>query len=341
MQLSSPLLCSRRRRLRMPTDRFGWDICPMFPSRRESVEFFSVLEELRRIGVRYSAQIAGPVARTAETTFTGLLASYPEVVYCGPLYGEAKDKFYDSLDVLLFPTDYANEAEPLVIHEAIRAGISVIACERGAIADILRNGAGSVVPKAAFKAAAVGRIRAFDADRDELRRAQSASLEQARRMRESAGVRLSALVEEMVGSKWHVADVLIRRAKDPVIVRAGAESRGVPGPSWIPWTIGVAGPVLVAGSGDSLRDVPTVHVRLEKLAAEEIRRHRGMGSRFVPPPESPIPGNSASAITAGSATARSSILWTASRSVATCPFRSAAICVRAATIIPKFEIFAT
>jgi len=51
------------------------------------------------------------------------------------------------VDVLLFPTDYANEAEPLVIHEAIRSGAHVIACERGAIPDILSNGAGLVVPR--------------------------------------------------------------------------------------------------------------------------------------------------------------------------------------------------
>ena len=75
----------------------------------------------------------------------------------------------------------------------------VIACERGAIADILANGAGLVVPKSAFTAAAVNCIRAFHADRAELRRAQSASLEQARRMRDSTGEYLSALVDEIAG----------------------------------------------------------------------------------------------------------------------------------------------
>jgi glycosyltransferase involved in cell wall biosynthesis len=163
------------------------------------VEFFAVLAELKRIGIEYQAQIAGPIAPSARDTFSGLLASSFNTTYCGPIYDEAKQQFYDGLDVLLFPTDYLNEAEPLVIHEAIRSGTHVIACERGAIADILTNGAGLVVSKSAFTAAAVERIRTFHADRAELWRAQHASLEQARRMRESTGGDLSALVDEIAG----------------------------------------------------------------------------------------------------------------------------------------------
>jgi glycosyltransferase involved in cell wall biosynthesis len=163
------------------------------------VEFFAVLAELGRVGVAYRAHIAGPIAPSAQLMFLNLLASSAHTTYCGPVYDQAKREFYDSLDVLLFPTDYPNEAEPLVIHEAIRSGTHVIACERGAIADILANGAGLVVPKSAFMTAAVDRIRAFDADRPDLRRAQQASLEQARRMRDSTGGHLSALVDEIAG----------------------------------------------------------------------------------------------------------------------------------------------
>jgi len=161
-------------------------------------EFFAVLAELGRLGVAYKAQIAGPIEPSAQSTFSSLLASSSNTTYCGPVYDDAKRDFYDGLDVLLFPSDYPNEAEPLVIHEAIRSGTHVIACDRGAIADILANGAGLVVPKSAFTAAAVERIRAFHADRVELRRAQNASLEQARRMRDSTDGHLSALVNEIL-----------------------------------------------------------------------------------------------------------------------------------------------
>ena len=167
-----------------------------------------MLTELGRVGVAYTAQIAGPIAPSAQDIFSSLMASSSNATYCGPVYDDAKHEFYNGLDVLLFPSDYPNEAEPLVIHEAIRSGTHVIACDRGAIADILANGAGLVVPKSAFIAAAVARIRAFHADRVELRRAQSASLEQARRMRDSTGGFLPALVDEIAG----VGNDSLRRA---------------------------------------------------------------------------------------------------------------------------------
>jgi glycosyltransferase involved in cell wall biosynthesis len=163
------------------------------------VEFFAVLAELARAGIGYKAEIAGPIATSAQQTFSSLLASSADATYCGPLYGQAKQDFYGNLDVLLFPSNYANEAEPLVIHEAIRSGTYVIACERGAIADILANGAGLVIPKSAFIVAAAACIQALHADRAELMRARNASLEQARRMRDSTGEYLSALVDEIAG----------------------------------------------------------------------------------------------------------------------------------------------
>jgi glycosyltransferase involved in cell wall biosynthesis len=163
-------------------------------------EFFAVLAELDRAGVAYKAQVAGPIAPDAQTIFSELFAAARNTTYCGAIYDDKKDDFYKSVDVLLFPTDYANEAEPLVIHEAIRSGAHVIACERGAIPDVLANGAGLVVPKSVFKASAVSLIRLLNADRSELQRAQRASLEQARRTRDSAVGHLSALVDEIVAA---------------------------------------------------------------------------------------------------------------------------------------------
>ena len=55
--------------------------------------------------------------------------------------GSTRSAFIGSLDIFLFPTNYANEAEPLVIYEAMRRGVYVIACDRGAISEMLLNGA--------------------------------------------------------------------------------------------------------------------------------------------------------------------------------------------------------
>lgn len=55
--------------------------------------------------------------------------------YLGPLYGKAKDKFYSEIDYFIFPSQYKNEAEPLVVLEALSAGVPVIASRIGCIAD--------------------------------------------------------------------------------------------------------------------------------------------------------------------------------------------------------------
>ena len=73
-------------------------------------------------------------------------AELPTLVYLGPVYGEAKKAFFRDIDVLLFPTNYVNEAQPLTIYEAFAAGIPVIARARGCIASMVFNGAGQAIP---------------------------------------------------------------------------------------------------------------------------------------------------------------------------------------------------
>lgn len=69
--------------------------------------------------------------------------------YRGPVYGADKDRFFADIDLFLFPTRYVNEAEPIVIFEAMARGVPVIAYGRGCIAEQLGEGAaaaGVVVP---------------------------------------------------------------------------------------------------------------------------------------------------------------------------------------------------
>jgi glycosyltransferase involved in cell wall biosynthesis len=67
------------------------------------------------------------------------------VEYIGPKYGTDKDDFYEEIDILVFPTRYINEAEPLVILEAMCRGIPIIAYGRGCIPEILYADCGKVV----------------------------------------------------------------------------------------------------------------------------------------------------------------------------------------------------
>jgi glycosyltransferase involved in cell wall biosynthesis len=169
------------------------------------VEFFDVLAALTARGIEYRAHIAGPVAAEARQTFERLLQSTPHVDYAGPVYGEAKERFYGQLDLFLFPTRYANEAEPLVIYEAMRRGVHVIACDRGAIAEMLRDGAGLIIPREGLVEAAAAHIERFSKDRRALLAAKCVSMQHARRILSSSKQSLENLVACMQGTSETVS----------------------------------------------------------------------------------------------------------------------------------------
>jgi glycosyltransferase involved in cell wall biosynthesis len=64
----------------------------------------------------------------------------------GPIYGDEKLNFLRSLDLFCFPTQYKNEAQPLVLFEALSCGAPVVAFGRGCIPEDITPNFGTVVP---------------------------------------------------------------------------------------------------------------------------------------------------------------------------------------------------
>jgi glycosyltransferase involved in cell wall biosynthesis len=164
------------------------------------VEFFSILDKLAKCGVKYRAHIAGPVAPDAQQTFDKLLQAAHDVEYVGAVYGAQKERFYRQLDVFVFPTNYVNEAEPLVIYEAMRQGVHVIACDRGSIAEMLRNGAGLAFSSERIVESAAAQIAKFNDDRHALLAAKRMSMQQAQRVRCASKLALENLLAWMQGT---------------------------------------------------------------------------------------------------------------------------------------------
>lgn len=110
-------------------------------------EYLDVCAAAQNAGLPLQAKLVGPF-HDAETErrIRCRLNELPNVTYVGSQYGEAKTRFYQGIDVLLFPTRYRNEAEPLVLLEAMREGIPVIAYGRGAIPEYVDEDCGHVVP---------------------------------------------------------------------------------------------------------------------------------------------------------------------------------------------------
>ena len=100
-------------------------------------EFLALAEAAAAAGLRAKFLLAGPVMREAddkaiEKTARKLSDTFE---YRGPLFGEAKERFYRETDIFVFPTTYENEAQPIVVFEALIHGCKVLAYERGCIAE--------------------------------------------------------------------------------------------------------------------------------------------------------------------------------------------------------------
>lgn len=96
--------------------------------------------------------LAGPVTGKAERALLDeALEEYGKsIIYWGPVYEQEKDRFFRTIDRFWMPSEYVNEAQPIVLIEAMSYGVPCIAMKRGCI-DWLLGDAGKVaISKEAF-----------------------------------------------------------------------------------------------------------------------------------------------------------------------------------------------
>lgn len=99
--------------------------------------FLAIVEMLRARGSRIEARIAGPIADPGlKAEIERKAAALGGVHLVGPLYGAQKDAFLADIDLFVFPSRYANEAQPLVMFEALLAGTPVVGTARGCMPDL-------------------------------------------------------------------------------------------------------------------------------------------------------------------------------------------------------------
>jgi glycosyltransferase involved in cell wall biosynthesis len=67
------------------------------------------------------------------------------VTYLGPKYGEAKAACLAAADIFAFPTFYHFECFPLVILEAMQAGLPVVSTYEGGIRDAVQEGGNGIL----------------------------------------------------------------------------------------------------------------------------------------------------------------------------------------------------
>jgi glycosyltransferase involved in cell wall biosynthesis len=102
------------------------------------LDFVSVANAALDLGLAVEAKLAGPAAddRVAQA-IAEIMTKHPgKIVSCGVVAGEAKETFFDDIDLFLFPTRYRTEAFPLVLMESLVRGVPVMAFDRGCIGQL-------------------------------------------------------------------------------------------------------------------------------------------------------------------------------------------------------------
>lgn len=124
------------------------------------------LRALRAQQVDVELWLAGPSEDAATSALVARAqAEFGERLnYLGRLGALDVRRFYDNIDVFLFPSSYEHEAEPLVIVDAASAGVPVIATDRGCIGYLLGSSAGLALSPAEFIEQAVAQIARWAED---------------------------------------------------------------------------------------------------------------------------------------------------------------------------------
>lgn len=114
--------------------------------------FLELFHAARAHGLPVSGLLAGPALDAADVAAIGrTCAEFPaDFEYLGAVMGARKEAFYRRIDVFVFPSQYANEAQPVVLFEARAYGALIASTLRGCIAGQLGDDALAVASAADF-----------------------------------------------------------------------------------------------------------------------------------------------------------------------------------------------
>lgn len=123
--------------------------------------FLDLVSECEKCGLPIQAKLAGPFQdRKVERAVRERLGELKNIEYVGPKYGDAKEVFLSSIDVLVFPTIYRNETEGIVNYDAMRHCVPIIAYGRGCVPEVIGGRAGLIVdPSTPFVPAGMRQLK--------------------------------------------------------------------------------------------------------------------------------------------------------------------------------------
>lgn len=166
--------------------------------------FLDLVESILQKDMTVRAILAGPVAESKlGKRIDELLQSYTSrFTWVGFVTGEEKSKFFRSIDLFVFPTQYEHEAQPLVLLEALSYAVPIMVIKRGCIGCDYTEMVGLISPdRADFISRSEIFIRQYVANRSEAIQMRKRALSLALNYRACALLGLSDLFAAMRGSK--------------------------------------------------------------------------------------------------------------------------------------------
>ena len=117
-----------------------------------TLQFLEIFARLSKKGLAIQAKLAGPAYDPkVKAAIQATTAEFPNTFrWFGPVYGPEKDLFYEGVDVFVFPSRYANEAQPLVLLEALARGAAIVATDRGCMGCDHQDSPGAVFSEEDF-----------------------------------------------------------------------------------------------------------------------------------------------------------------------------------------------
>ncbi len=161
-------------------------------------------DRLRSAGRDVRLQLAGPFhTPEAKTLVEQAIARHGDSIqYEGPLYGADKQQFFNRIDAFLFPS--RSESWGIVLHEAMAAGVPVIASDRGCTRTAVGERAGLVVAgDGDYVSLAVPQIERWIDDGDLYAATSRAAIDQACYLHEEGRRTLALFVDEMFARGEH------------------------------------------------------------------------------------------------------------------------------------------
>ncbi|MEP4196177.1 MAG: glycosyltransferase family 4 protein [Aliishimia sp.] len=160
--------------------------------------FMRTIRRVQETHPEMKCVVAGPISdANLRAEVEAFCAEAPETrKWLGPVYADQKLAFFGEIDLLLFPSQYPNEALPVTICEALAAGAPVLATDRGCIPDQLA-GQGWVFGEVNFVDEATSQIANWATDQIGFARASEAAAARYSAQRETDAQSLDRLTDRM------------------------------------------------------------------------------------------------------------------------------------------------